>query len=191
MPESKETLTDHVENDQLRPENLQNGSDNESGELASLPDQEVNEDLQVETQQAALEGVAKQKDDKPDESAADRKKARKALKSISPPAGRRKRRHYSQEDIHLRFTSCGRCSLFLTTYRLSYEEEFLTAIEEIDADWLILPWHPDMRELVNKSYGSPVDVKSYYLEGTCPECRRSFSFAKPNPDQPAWFLIKL
>jgi len=121
----------------------------------------------------------------------DRKEVKAALKSISPPAGRRKRRHYSEEDVHLRFTSCARCGLFLTTYRLSHNQEFIEAIEEIDADWLILPWHPGMRELVNKSFGSPVDVQSYFLEGTCPECQRPFSYAEPNPDQPAWFLVKL
>ncbi len=67
----------------------------------------------------------------------DRKEVKAALKSISPPAGRRKRRHYSEEDVHLRFTSCARCGLFLTTYRLSHNQEFIEAIEEIDADWLI------------------------------------------------------
>ena len=124
-------------------------------------------------------------------SASERQKAKAALKSMSPPAGRRKRRHYSEEDILLRFTSCGRCGLFLTTYRLAHDQEFLEAIDEIEADWLILPWHPGMRELVNKSYGSPVDVQSFFLEGTCPECYRSFSYAEPDPDQPAWFLVKL
>ena len=69
--------------------------------------------------------------------------------------------------------------------------EFAAAIEEIEADWLIFPWHPDMREMVNKSFGSPVDIESYCLEGTCPECHRPFSFAEPNPGQPAWFLVKL
>jgi len=123
--------------------------------------------------------------------ALDWQQARAALKAISPPSGRRKRRHYSEEDVHLRFSSCGRCSLFLTTYRLEHNQEFLEALDEIDADWLILPWHPGMRELVNKSFGAPVDVQSYYLEGTCPECYRSFSFAEPDPDHPAWFLIKL
>ena len=123
--------------------------------------------------------------------AIDRQKARAAIKAISPPAGRRKRRHYTEEDVLLRFTSCGRCGLFLTTYRLNHNQEFLEAIDAVEADWLILPWDPGMRELVNKSYGSPVDVQSYFVEGTCPECYRSFSFAEPDPEQPAWFLVKL
>jgi hypothetical protein len=191
MPESNETLTDQVDNDQIRPPSMQIESDSESTELEILPVKEDSDDLQTETGQAALEAEEIQPTSIAEKETTELKKAREALKSISPPAGRRKRSHYSEEDIHLRFTSCGRCSLFLTTYRLSHEEEFLNAIDEIDADWLILPWHPDMRDLVNKSYGSPVDIESYYLEGTCPECLRSFSFAEPEPDLPAWFLIKL
>lgn len=137
------------------------------------------------------ETLSDQTDNNQAGSKVDRENAKKALKSITPSAGRRKRPHYSEEDVLLRFTSCGRCGLFLTTYRLSHDQEFIEAIEEIEADWLILPWHPGMRELVNKSYGSPVDVESYFLEGTCPQCRRAFSYAEPNPDQPAWFLVKL
>jgi hypothetical protein len=191
MLDSNETLSDQVENDQIPPEGLQTESDSDSTELESLPIKQASEDLEIETEQTALNGEESQPIGDPDESNAERRKAREALKSISPPAGRRKRRHYSEQDVHIRFTSCGRCSLFLTTYRLSHEEEFLAAVEEIDADWLVLPWHPDMRELVNKSYGSPVDIESYYFEGTCPECRRPFSFVKPEPDLSAWFLAKL
>jgi hypothetical protein len=132
-----------------------------------------------------------QSEEEQDSLAIERQKARAALKAISPAAGRRKRRHYAQEDVLLRFTTCGRCSLFLTTYRLEHNQEFLEALDEIEADWLILPWNPDMREMVNKSYGSPLDVQSYFIEGTCPECYRSFSYAEPDPDEPAWFLVKL
>ncbi|MFN2124052.1 MAG: hypothetical protein ACK2UP_11180 [Candidatus Promineifilaceae bacterium] len=191
MPESNETLTDQVENDQIQSDNEQTQANDEQAELENLPDQQESESFQSEAEEAFLENEESRMGSKPDRSAAERKKAMAALKSITPPAGRRKRRHYSVEDVHIRFTSCGRCSLFLTTYRLSHEEEFLAGIEEIDVDWLILPWHPDMRDLVNKSYGSPVDIESYYLDGTCPECLRPFIFAMPDPDLSAWYLIKL
>ncbi len=121
----------------------------------------------------------------------DRENAKAALATIARPSGRRKRHHYSNEDINLRFTSCGRCGLFLISYRLSHEQELAEAIKDIDADWLALPWHHDMRELVNKSFGSPIDIKSYYLEGSCPECHRAFCYAEPDPEQTAWFLITL
>ena len=107
------------------------------------------------------------------------------------PSTTRKRRTYDRDEVILRFTSCGRCGLFLAAYRLENDQQFTEAIKEIEADWLTLPWHPDLRELVHKSYGCPIDIESYYLEGSCPECLRPFSYAEPDPDQPAWFLIKL
>ena len=184
MPETNETLSDQTEKDQQKDQQ----NDQQDDQQNDQQDDQQND--QQDDQQND------QKDDQQNEtdqtsSTIDRQKAKDALKSISPPAGRRKRRHYAEEDILLRFTSCGRCGLFLTTYRLSHNQELIEAIEDIEADWLILPWHPGMRELVNKSYGSPVDIESYFLEGTCPECHRSFSYAEPDPEQPAWFLVKL
>ena len=94
-------------------------------------------------------------------------------------------------EIALRFASCGRCSLFLASYRLQHDPEFLKAIDEIDAGWLTLPWNPDLRDLVQKSFGCAIDGQSYFFESTCPECQRSFSYAEPDPEQSAWFLIKM
>lgn len=91
----------------------------------------------------------------------------------------------------LRFQSCGRCGLFLSGYRLDHDTQFNQAIGEIEGDWLPLPWDADMRDLVNKSYGCRTDIETYYLEGTCPECKRAFAYAEPHPDQPAWFVVKM
>jgi hypothetical protein len=101
------------------------------------------------------------------------------------------RNKYSESDLRLRFTSCGRCGFFIAAYRIDHNQEYLAAIEEIEAGWLTLPWHPDMRELVNKSYGCPIDITAYFFEGSCPECRRTFSYAELNKNQPALFLIKI
>lgn len=103
----------------------------------------------------------------------------------------RKQQVYKKEDVLLRFHSCGRCGLFLSGYRLHHETEFEQAITEIDGDWLPLPWAADMRDLVNKSYGCRTDIETYYLEGTCPECKRPFAYAEPHPDQSAWFVVKM
>lgn len=184
MPESNQTLTDQVENEQAQTESDLGQAENDQAQPENQPAQPQSDEAQMADEQAQPENEQSKK-------TAVSQRDKEVLRSISPPSGRTKRRHYSEDDVLLRFTSCGRCGLFLTTYRLSYDQEFLEAIEEIEADWLILPWHSDMRELVNKSYGSPVDIESYYLEGTCPECRRSYSFAEPDPDQPAWFLVKL
>ncbi len=121
----------------------------------------------------------------------DRSGAREVLKALARSGGRRKRHHYSQEDVLLRFTSCGRCGVFLTNFRLEHGPEFDEALLDIEADWLALPWHADMREMVNKSYGAPIDVQSYLLEGSCPECRRPFSYTESTAGHPAWFLVKL
>jgi hypothetical protein len=94
-------------------------------------------------------------------------------------------------EILLRFTSCGRCGLFLSVYRLDHNDDFLKALDEIEGGWLTLPWHPGMRNLIHKCYGARVDIESYFFEGTCRECQRPFSFAELDPDQPALFLIKL
>lgn len=111
-------------------------------------------------------------------------------KSSTKPRPRKQPAH-EKEDVLLRFRSCGRCGLFLSGYRLHHEAEFEQAISEIEGDWLPLPWAADMRDLVNKSYGCRTDIETYYLEGTCPECKRPFAYAEPHPDQSAWFMLKV
>lgn len=103
----------------------------------------------------------------------------------------RRGKSYTRAEVLLRFHSCGRCGLFLSGYRLRHEPQFSQAIDDIEGDWLPLPWDADMRDLVNKSYGSRTDIETYYLEGTCPECKRPFAYAEPHPDQPAWFVVKM
>ena len=64
-----------------------------------------------------------------------------------------------------RFTSCGRCSLFLAAYSLNHDDvELQTAVNNIDNGWLILPWDPSIRELISKSYGCRIDVEAYHFE---------------------------
>ncbi len=103
----------------------------------------------------------------------------------------RRRQSYQKDDVLRRFNSCGRCGLFLVGYRLHHEPEFEKAITEVEGGWLPLPWDSDMRDLVNKSYGCRTDIESYYLEGTCPECRRPFAYAEPDPEHSAWFVVKM
>ena len=191
MPESTETLSDQIENDQDQSKNEQSQPESEQTHLDDEVTEAENGQAQPPSNQNQPESEQAQTRTKKNETKAEREKARAALKSISSLSGRRKRGKYTEDDVLLRFTSCGRCGLFLTTYRLDNNQEFLEAIEEIEADWLIFPWHPAMRELVNKSFGSPVDIGLYYLEGTCPECHRPFSFVAPDPNEPAWFLIKI
>jgi hypothetical protein len=95
-------------------------------------------------------------------------------------------------ELLTRFTSCGRCSLFLAAYRLNHDDDVLdTASREIDKGWLALPWDQSVRKLINKSYGCRIDVESYHFESCCPECLGQFRYTKPEPDQPAYLLVKV
>jgi hypothetical protein len=191
MPESSETLADQIENDQDQSKNEQSIPQSEQTPPVDEVTEAGNGQAQPPGNQTEPDSEQAQTNDNKNETKAELEKARAALKSILSLSGRRKRGKYTEDDVLLRFTSCGRCGLFLTTYRLNHNLEFLEAIEEIEADWLIFPWYPAMRELVTKSFGSPVDIGLYYLEGTCPECQRPFSFVEMEPDQQAWFLIKI
>lgn len=91
-----------------------------------------------------------------------------------------------------RFTSCGRCSLFLASYRLSRDDaDLLTAVRNLDGGWLILPWDPSLRELINKSYGCPIDVEAYHFESWCPECHGVFVYSEPEADKPQSLRIQM
>lgn len=95
-------------------------------------------------------------------------------------------------DALTRFTSCGRCSLFLAAYRLNYDDADLqTAVNNIDGGWLTLPWDPSIRELINKSYGCRVDVEGYHFESRCPECYVPFVYSEPDTGQPYTLRIKV
>ncbi len=95
-------------------------------------------------------------------------------------------------DALARFTSCGRCSLFLAAYRLNYDDlDMQTAVNKIDGGWLTLPWEPKLRELITKSYGCRIDVDGYHFESCCPECHTPFIYSEPDAGQPYTFRIKM
>lgn len=95
-------------------------------------------------------------------------------------------------DLLTRFTSCGRCSLFLAAYRLNHGDDvFEIASRDIKDGWLALPWDQTVRELINKSYGCQIDIEFYHFESCCPECLGQFRYAEPDPDQPAYLLVKV
>jgi hypothetical protein len=102
-----------------------------------------------------------------------------------------KEQRYLKEKL-TRFTSCGRCSLFLAAYRLNHDDaELLAAANNIENGWLSLPWHPGLRKLLNKSYGCRIDVEAYYFESCCPECHGTFVYAESEDDEPYNLQIKM
>ncbi len=95
-------------------------------------------------------------------------------------------------DVLTRFTSCGRCSLFLAAYRIATDDqEFETAVANSNEHWLALPWDQQLRKLIIKSYGCRLDTDVYFFESSCPECLGKFRYSDPEADEPALLLFKI
>lgn len=94
------------------------------------------------------------------------------------------------DEVVARFAVCGRCSFFLTEYRLSYRPEaFATAVANIEQDWLTLEWDIRLRQMVSDAYGSRFDIETFHYEGCCPECRRTFVYRGETEDEAAVLRI--
>ena len=75
------------------------------------------------------------------------------------------------------FVACGRCSFFLSGYRVIHGLDSLqAAIENQSGKWLELAWNQETRHLVQKSYGGRLDVELYHYDSRCPECQRRFIY---------------
>ena len=104
-------------------------------------------------------------------------------------SGREKR---ALDEALTRFTSCGRCSLFLAAYRLNFDDRVMqTAVNNIAGGWLALPTDPTIPGLIKKCYGCRIDVEAYYFESCCPECRGPFVYSEPDKDQPYSLQVKM
>lgn len=88
---------------------------------------------------------------------------------------RKKKAKTDLETVIADFIACGRCSFFLTGYRVLHGKDKLKeAAEASENQWLALSWDHETRQLVQSSYGSRLDVDFYYYDGRCPECQRRF-----------------
>ncbi|MCP5095673.1 MAG: hypothetical protein GY943_08990 [Chloroflexi bacterium] len=73
------------------------------------------------------------------------------------------------------FAACGRCSYFLTGYRVVHGMVGMeTAVSTHKGKWLKLAWNHEMRELMSKSYGVLLNVEFYHYDSCCSECSRRF-----------------
>ena len=73
------------------------------------------------------------------------------------------------------FVACGRCSFFISGYRVIHGvDELKQAAEGSDEQWLALDWDLETRRLVQSSYGARLDIDFYYFDGRCPECQRRY-----------------
>lgn len=81
------------------------------------------------------------------------------------------------EEVIGDFVACGRCSFFLSGYRVIHGLDNLqAAAENRSGKWLHLDWNRETRHLVQKSYGGQLDVEHYHYDSRCPECRRRFIY---------------
>lgn len=75
------------------------------------------------------------------------------------------------------FYACDRCSFFVAGYRVLHGLESVDrAAEESDGSWLMLVWDRPTRLLLEKSYGSQLDIELFYFDGQCPRCQRRFVY---------------
>jgi hypothetical protein len=76
-----------------------------------------------------------------------------------------------------KFQACGRCSYFIADCQVKLGRETVQeAISRAHEGWLELRCDNDVLQLIHNAYGVETDVSAYYLDGTCPECRRRYTF---------------
>lgn len=96
------------------------------------------------------------------------------------PSG--KKRQVNVDQLISHFSACGRCSFFLTGYRvLQGVDDLETAVAKEKGRWVRLTWNHEMRDLVSKSYGVHLYIDFYHYDGRCPECGRHFIY-ESDPD---------
>ena len=89
------------------------------------------------------------------------------------------------------FLACPRCSFFLAGYRL-VNSDLDHAIEKIDNNWLDLTWNSESRKLVQKVYGSHIDLELDHFEGVCRDCQRAYVYSSAEEDNTKdSFLVEL
>ncbi|RMH01244.1 MAG: hypothetical protein D6706_02210 [Chloroflexi bacterium] len=99
----------------------------------------------------------------------------------------------SPDEVNQMFAACARCGFFWAAFRVEQGNEVMeTAVQNMKAGWLTLPWNQKMRLLVLKSYGVRVDIDYFHVEGICPDCRRRFSYQQSETEgKPDLFRIEL
>lgn len=73
------------------------------------------------------------------------------------------------------FLACGRCSFFLSGYRMIHND-FTSSVQKSLGGWINLSWNGVTRDLIQKSYGPRIEVDVYHYEGICLECQRQYRF---------------
>lgn len=104
----------------------------------------------------------------------------------------RRKKPFTPDEVVQHFAACDRCSYFLMGYLSAFGRQNVeTAVYTIDADWLSLSWTAVTRTLVEKAYGTVIDIGEYYLESCCPNCRRPFVYWAETEEEQAGFQISM
>lgn len=90
-----------------------------------------------------------------------------------------------------RFQACGRCSYFVADLQIYLGRDTVrAAIEDGPDEWLMLDWAEVLRRLTRESYIADDNVHYYYYDGTCPECRRRYTYlTEPDEDETPMFRL--
>ncbi len=87
------------------------------------------------------------------------------------------------------FVACGRCSTFITGYRLLHGATALEqAIAQQQEGWLSLAWDKPTRLLLTQAYDVRVEPDSILFEMCCDECQRRFSYREEVEGVPVTFF---
>ncbi|GMQ78489.1 MAG: hypothetical protein BMS9Abin02_1004 [Anaerolineae bacterium] len=110
---------------------------------------------------------------------------------MTPAKSSRQQQKMSKSEVIASFVACPRCSYFLTGYRL-ISDDFDSAVDESAAGWLSLSWDHEIHLLVQKSYGSHIDMELDTFQGICPECQRPYSYKSLDPEvDKSTFKVKI
>jgi hypothetical protein len=82
--------------------------------------------------------------------------------------------------------------LFLAAYKIENEAYDLeSAIANSQGHWLALPWNPNLKKLIVKSFGCHLDTDVYFFESSCPECRGKYRFSESADEGPAYLYFRI
>lgn len=184
----KDVAQKHIETDQPEPE-TEDADQAQTDAAQSVPDSKDSDIEKMETTQSSpkiKDGVREKQVGATQEKAG-------TNKVITPKKKQRRKIGVQLEQVVGHFAACGRCSYFLSGYRVIHGVENLgTAVNESKAGWLTLSWNHPMRDLLSKSFGIQLTVDYYHYDGCCPECGRHYTYqAGEKPIEAATLRVQI
>lgn len=102
---------------------------------------------------------------------------RKPRPNDRPARSRNDTQQREVDRVLRRFHACGRCSTLVSACGVVYGRDTVRDAAAATRDgWLSLECDRDVLRLLNNAYSISADILSYYIDSSCPECRRRFTF---------------